>query len=589
MATDYKPVTQQQFGGGMDSVHEANQIAGNAFVFLQNVEIGSGGAFGPRAGCTLFANEIAGGGKILSTKTMRFRDGSEYPIRLRTRPDDNDSILEFFNEEANAYQQLGTGYNIAARAGFIPWNTSNQNRMYMNNGADDFTKIIGAAIVSNTATVITLAQDSATAGFAASGTVVINGVSYTYSGLSGSTLTGLSGLPTFAVGDVIWQITANSAITKSNCMIAHLGRLWIANGSAFTYSKTGSPEDFTVTGLPGSGGIEDFPEGGGKITGFASRDEVLVIMKQDILRTFQFNQPDVTTNEIPVSKPLGFSDNIGPQSPFSVTSILKEIFYSSQRYGPRQLTQVLNASQSTGNSLDVVPIADNISNYIKNFDQSDAVGDEHDQKVLMACKSDSAQSGNDIIIVWDNRVKGLILYVGWNVNDFFHYKGDLYFGSSTEPNCFKAFDGFDDNHGPIECIARTRQYDYQEPALRKEDNQIFLSGGILDGTDIEVTINLDEDGGTKQIDKEINWDGRYVKPNITGTEGYEELGSNPLAGTIEGAEELNPFKVYLTVPATPHYNFDLIIKCTSLGGRWKIKAIAPNPKAQKEPPAAYKI
>lgn len=575
----------------MVTVKEANQIPDNAFVYAQNVEIGSGGAFGPRLGCSLFGNNTTGGGKILSTETFRLRSGEEFPLRLRTRPAST-SILEFYNVSANAYQALSEGYSLTARARFVSWNTSDQNRMYMGNGVDAFTKIIAEKIVSNTAAVITIGSDSALAGFAASGTVYINGTAYTYTGLSGSTLTGFAALPAITAGDLIWQISTPGGVGISNVMIAHLSRLWIARGSAFYYSKTGLPEDFTVTGLPGSGGIEDFPEGGGKITGFGSRDDVLVIMKQDILRTFQFNQPDLATNEIPVSKPLGFSADIGPQSPFSLTSVLKEIFYSSRRYGPRQLTQVVNATagnSNQANSLDVVPIGDAIAPTIKGFPQDDAASGEHDQKVLTACKSDSAQTGNDIIIVYDNRVKGMILYKGWNVNDFFKYGGDLYYGSSTQPNCFKCFDGYTDNGGPIESIVRTKQYDFGEPAIRKEDTVLFIGGSILDGTDIEITLNIDEDGGTKQIPKEINWDGIYVKNSIAGTEGYEELASNPLAGTIDDADELNPFKVYPTLPAIPHYNLDLIIKCTSLGGRWKIKAIGFNPKAQKEPAAGYKI
>lgn len=592
MATKFEPVTQQQFGGGMVTVKEANQIPDNAFVYAQNVEIGSGGAFGPRLGRSLFGNNTAGGGKVLSTETMRLRSGEEYPLRLRVRPADNDAILEFYNAEDNEWQELTDGYDEATRARFIGWNTSNQNRMYFCNGVDDFSKIIAEKIVSNTATIITIGSDSATAGFAATGSVFVNGVEYTYSGRSGSTLTGLSGLPTFAEDDIVWQVSTLSAIAKSNVMIAHLSRLWIAIGSSFAYSKTGDPEDFTVTGVPGSGGLEDFPEGGGKITGFGSRDDVLIVMKQDILRTFQFNQPDLATNEIPVSKPLGFSSDIGPQSPFSITSILKEIFYASQGYGMRQLTQVINATAGTGNnanSLDVSPIGDAISPTVEDFDHSDAASGVDGERVLVACKSDEAQNGNDIIVVYDKRVAGLVLYKGWNANDFFRYQGNLYFGSSTEPNAFKCFDGYTDNGGPIESVVRTKQYDFGEPAIRKEDTVLFIGGAILDGTKIQLTINIDEDGGTKQIPKEINWDGKYVKQSIAGTEGYEELGTNPLAGTIEAAEELNPFKVYPTLPAVPHYNLDLIIKCTSLGGRWKIKAIGFNPKAQKEPAAAYKI
>ena len=677
MSKDYNPVTQKQFGRGMVTVKEPHDIPDDGGIYIQNMDIGSGGAFGPRLGCTLHGNRTSGNGRILSTFTCKLRNGTEVPIRLRSDPDNSKAVLDWYNSVADAWELLwdpATDFDDETRMGFVQWNTSAQDRVYMCNGVQAYVKWTCefSTVASNAATTITLIDGSA---FPASGTVIVDGVEYAYTGRTGNQLTGLAALPTFTVGEGVALIpsnpnmkttiavtitiaspgvvsltahgfaagdtvrftttgalptgitagttyyviaaglTANAfeistqpsgsavntsgsqsgthylSIPLSNVFIAHLSRLWIGKFSVMFYSKTGDPEDFSQASprVPGDGGIEDFPEGGGEITGFASRDEVLVVMKKDVIRTFLFNQTDIATNEIPVSKPLGFSSNIGPQNAASVTTQMKEVFYASQRYGLRQLTQVLQSTTSPTPALDMLTLHDDIAPTVKEFDFDDAAAKTFDQKILTACKSDPDNTVNDIIIAFDFRVKGNVIYKGWNVNDWYEYLGELYFGNSGEPNCFKCFDGYSDDSGPIESIFQSKRWNFGEPALRKDVDLFYIEGRIGDGTDIEVTINLDDEGATQQIEKIIESDGDYVTANVAGSLGADELGVQALGGTIEAGEDLNKFRVYLTLPKTFHYSIEAVIKSSSLGGRYKIDAFAMNPKAQREPSAAKKL
>lgn len=379
------------------------------------------------------------------------------------------------------------------------------------------------------------------------------------------------------------------SIPLSNILHAHLARLYVGKGSAFVYSISGSPEDFRITGNPGSGGIEDFPEGGGDITGLSSKGKWLVIKKKNIIRNFSLDQSALADPEFPVSEILAQASNIGPLSQASIATWLKEVYYVSQQYGLRQLTQVLAATDSAQPLLDILPLADMIRRTVANFDSSDAAAAAFDSKVFSACKSDDDQAGNDVIVVYDFRTKGFVLYKGWNVNDFFIYQDELYFGSSTEANCFKCFDGYTDDGGPIEVQIKTKQYDYNEPSFKKEDNLIFMDGRIGVGTEINVTIDLEIDGDLKQIEKTIESDGDYVQESQGGDEGEEELGLTELGGPSDEDDDLNPFKVNMTLPITNHYNFSLNISSVSDGGRFEINSIASNPTAQKEPAAASKI
>lgn len=584
----------------MQTAVEPTDIDDAGCLYGQNVDIGSGGAFGPRLGCSLHGDRSTANGRILSTFTAKLRNGTEIAMRVRSVPDSTKAVIEWYNSTANAWELLfdpGTALDQTARMGFVQWNTTATDRTYMCNGIQAWIKWtnITSVVVSNDAVSVTLASGT---NFAASGSVIINSTVYSYSGKSSNTLTGMTIVGTFAVNEGVAVVPTNpsmavnsGSVVLTNVFIAHLSRLWLGKNSVMTYSKTGNPESFqfNTPRIPGDGGTEDFPEGGGDITGFARRDDVLIVMKKDVLRTFKFDQTDVSTNEIPVSQPLGFASNIGPENFASLTSQLKEVFYTSQRYGLRQLTQILNATGSVNPALDILPLNDDIAPTVKNFDFGDSVAAAFDQKILSACKSDADATANDLIVVYDFRSKGNLIYKGWDVNDFYELDGELYFGSSTEPNCFKCFDGYTDDGGPIESIYNTKRWDFGEPALRKYIPLFYIEGRIGDGTEIEATINLDDEGSTQQIVKTISWDGDYVTANVVGSLGAEELGIEALGGTIEAGEDLNKFRVYLTLPVTAHYNVEVIIRCDSLGGRYKVSALAPNPSALREPSSAKKL
>lgn len=678
MATQIHPVTQQSFVRGMLTVVKDSQIPDNGLAYIQNADVGIDGGISSRPGCSLMGDRLTSDGRILSGFTCLLRDGSEIPIRLRSDQDNDKAVLEWFNPD---YDSNGLWENLFdptpsldpdTRMGFRQWNTTPEDRVYMCNGLQAYIKwtCITSVVVSNDAASVTLADGSA---FPASGTVRINGASYTYTGRTGNQLTGMTIVGTFTVNqgvaiiptNPIMQATAAVTITiatpavvtlsshglvagdivrfgttgalptgitagteyyvissgltsgafefstqpggaavntsggqsgthyltipLSNVLHVHQSRLYVGKGSAFLYSNSGLPEDFRATGSPGGGGIEDFPEGGGDITGFASKSGKLIVLKKNVLRTFSLDQNALADPEIPNSEILGFASNVGPSGFSSVTGWLKEVYWQSPKYGIRQLTQILAASESAQPILDILPIADEIRPTVADFDVSDAASVAFDSKILAAAKTDENQAGNNIIVVYDFRTKGFVLYRGWNVNDFFIYNDELYFASSTEPNCFKCFDGYVDDGGPIEVVIRTKNYDYGEPSFKKENDLIFCDGRIGEGTNIDVAISLSTDGSIKEITKTIRSDGDYVQQTSDGTLGDEDLGEDELAGPSDEDDGLNPFKVNMTLPVSSHYSFEVEFRCDILGGRFEINSIASNPTAQKEPATVTKI
>lgn len=68
-----------------------------------------------------------------------------------------------------------------------------------------------ALFLSYVGNVITLDRAVATAGFSTSGSIIINGVAYTYSGVSGSTLTGTSDASAAVAGTPVFEVPASNS------------------------------------------------------------------------------------------------------------------------------------------------------------------------------------------------------------------------------------------------------------------------------------------------------------------------------------------------------------------------------------------
>lgn len=103
---------------------------------------------------------------------------------------------------------------------FDTWwdNTDKKDKLLMVNGGTNIYDWSGgiALFVSATPTVITLDRSAATAGFASSGTVTINGTDYTYTGISGSTLTGVG---SSAAGEAANSVVFQTIVTVTNASL----------------------------------------------------------------------------------------------------------------------------------------------------------------------------------------------------------------------------------------------------------------------------------------------------------------------------------------------------------------------------------
>lgn len=103
---------------------------------------------------------------------------------------------------------------------FDSWwdNTNKKDVLLMVDGTSNLRNWSGAmaVFVSYAVNIITLDRDAATAGFSASGNVIINGTTYSYSGRSGSTLTGTQDASAVSAGAVVMEYVGTTATTPAS-------------------------------------------------------------------------------------------------------------------------------------------------------------------------------------------------------------------------------------------------------------------------------------------------------------------------------------------------------------------------------------
>lgn len=153
--------------------------------------------------------------KVDSTKTWNTSLGAIIPVRVSNG---KLSVLSSITGSKVWYDLLTTS---ATRWVFDSWwdsSTKKDKLIGVNGTSNLYTWEGGIGLISSTtANTIVLTADALLSGFITSGSVLVNGNTYTYSGVSGTTLTGVSGDPTGeANGSVVLiKITTTSTTPAS--------------------------------------------------------------------------------------------------------------------------------------------------------------------------------------------------------------------------------------------------------------------------------------------------------------------------------------------------------------------------------------
>jgi len=596
---------------GMWTARASDEIPDGYSANSRNCDHSDPASLQPVQGYSVYGNEgTASNESILSTFKYVKLDGST-TVKLRVRDDETNSNLEWLNtvdtgnSEDGEWETLLPTLTTGARMSFWEIPTVSQDQLAMGNGEDNFLYWKGAfgSIASNTATVITLNEASATgAGFTSGGGVFIaDGTEYAYSSATGKTLVG-TGFPTFTANTGVAEAVDDSTYStnpKTNVGVVAMSRLWLASGIRLYYSAVADGTDIGDTGAGNADneGYHDVIGGEGKITALGTKDGWVIPMKENFIEQYRIDvntaSAGTTTYKYPNRKTIGRGEGIGAVNQQALTEVNGNLYYLTANGGIKVLST--GSYQDTFNINDITDI---IRPTIEDgvFTTACMVYFDNKKVILGSYRSSSDVTANDkTIAIWLRREDtGLqansISILDWLANDFMVDGNKLLMASAYDNNVYECFDGWSAVGAPQTIIYSFKRYHFDEPFKEKilVGGYLPIEGMIGAGTDIKFELDFDEGGSRKHVEAYFKaTDTGYIIEQDVNTIGAFALGSEPIGGTMEGTEDLSFFRVFFTVFETAFYNIQLTVSCDSNGGRFKITKVGMDAEDAETAVPAY--
>lgn len=572
---------------------------------ISDIDLSVYGFVQTRGGHDLFANQITEAGSCLRSFPFKKNYGTLRTIIMRQRDNGTTATLEWLNPDNTAtddgkWETLVTSLTTGAVMGFAIANGNNGqkvNLLIFCNAVENVSTWNGATstFVSDTANTITV-SNIPLEGFTATGSLIINGVTYAYTGISSNTFTGVTPDPTVtshAVGDGVAQAADTSTLSslaKGNILCTSQGKLFLSgelqNESKVHYSQTGDVTDFSVgSGGLGAGGTFDVIEKGGRITYMEPKGTSNVIIhKEDVV--VSYGRTTDGTNAIESFETLAYSDDAGATNLKAGSILNNDSYFCTGREGLKQLSKAINDA-----SLNINSITDVIIPSLQDFDFSDAAVIFYPRKraIYLACKSSSSASANDKVITYYVKRGANGNYIGdlsidnLAVADWFIYNRNLHFVSSLDQNSYsmysrKSASGVGINHKWV-----SKEFTYGEPARGKEFNTLYIDGYIGDRTKIKITVfyGILGSGGSKS--QVLEWDdSRYVSSQKISALGTDALGTLALGSSSSDILDSYSFSAPIHFDVNKANRFRIKIETiydseTSPESYWAITNLALNP------------
>lgn len=579
------PQIGTRFAGLMTNV-DPSTVPDTACVAGQNTVSFQGDAFGSRPyGLELFPDpnataSVAAGG-VRSMKTFRKRDGEQILV------DAIGTQILFYDRTSEAFAVLRTGMT-SDDFGFAEFNinTDAESRLYMGNGIANSAYWNGShtnlngALVGGEATITV----TSTTGFTATGTIIIGTTAVTYTGVTATTFTGAVGTPAAATGLAVAQaVVEDAAAPKGNILMAAQNRLFIsgvtANPVLVMFSKYGDATSWStntvLSSTATSAGAFNLIEGGGGVTAMSQDEVSLYFYKEIIIYKATLSDSLYTLQTLkPFDGRSPASGAVGKRAVF-VGGNYTFVVTPDNQIKALQRVETIDFPQ-------LKPISSVIQPTCDDLDFSLVTGICTENFAFFACKSSSAVSKNDVVLVfnldtgsWDEPI------VGWQVGEFAVYNnqdgvGDaLMVGDANSPNIWRVTLNTTSD-GPYQVFSSyaTKQYDFGLPADQKELFDVFIEGYITPGEDLNVQMLVDDNGYSGIFETDLNG----TETDITFQTGVENpFGIFPFGVQTFGSDEsyisgLVKFRVHLDIDFTPNpfYNIQLLFSASGQNVKWKV-------------------
>ncbi len=477
-------------------------------------------------------------------------------------------------------------------------------------GTDDIHTWSGGLgkIVSTTANTIVLASAAATSGFAASGTVIINGTEYPYSGISGSTLTGVSGDPTGEAADsVVLQKTGVDATTPASDFVNDF--IKVINNQVYAGSTTSrlvyisKNDDYTdytqsTPRAPGEGDILTLDE---PPTGIGEREGKAHISTKKAWYVVSFNQITVGSNlseqtlvdKIPMATKKGalrheFIDTVG-----------NDLVYLSEDQQLHTFGTFRNINQ---------PQFPSLSEQIKEELEDEDFTGGHLRSVGDFIYLTAPNNGR----VWLHETRTEVNTLGniqkkrlwhspfiWNITRIAVIDGVTYGHSNANPQLYQLWntlqwhdDSPSDDYIPYDSVAAFAYTSANRYDLLQFD-KIFFEGYATPGSDVRGAVTYEYKGERavqEIVLSESENQAEFYIGDVGIALGDNSLGDNPLGDAVseeEADQEMTPkFRVIPEVQELHVFEYQVRVYSTEPDSRWELLCLGANDTKAEEVPTA---
>lgn len=463
-----------------------------------------------------------------------------------------------------------------------------------------------AKFVSATPVVITLDRDAATAGFTnGSSSVIINGTTYTYTGISGSTLTGVG---TDASLEPVDSVVIESVATSANTPASGFNTDFIKvinnqvycgsySSRAIYISKNTSYTDFTQS-TPRVTGDGELVILDNNAKGISQKDGNAFIGAgtSDWYR-ISFTQITVgaVLSEQTKREKLPTSINSAPLAHEFIDTVGNEIICLTQDHQVRKIGQFTNQFTTKYPSLSLAMKTE--------FEEEDFTGG-HLKNVGDFIYITAPVNGRDYMHETRESVNELGQIVTekfWhapqirNISRIAVINGVVYGHSNANPQIYRIWDTgqwYDDSPDgeqiPYSAVMLLKYITANRRQGKMNFDKLFTEGYSVPGAELYYGIYFDYQGSTALLSDSINTtefpfqEGGIFTGQIPPSLGDASLGDNPLGDGLSTAfndQALVPkFKQTNGVPQTDCFEYAIMIYSQSANARWEILAVGTNHK-----------
>lgn len=547
----------KDFSGGLNNRVEKSSIKDNEASEIQNIDFAGAGAIQPRRGSSRFGQDNGGSSAILATWRIPKVNGLDVPMRAWS------SVVEYYHSGTSQYEILQTGMTVGLQYGRASYNNSG----FWGNGTNDFTgwngayNLLNGALTASGYASVTL--DDTTL-FSAGGSAIVGTTVFTYTAKDATHLLGCTGAPVASDNAAIAQAPVTYPSNPKGHLYAwHKFRLYVVSENTTTLNYTGvdDPTNF------GAGGSSGFKTGGDDIKAIIPLETGLIVFKENSIWNFYFDSSGTPVKDLVVEL-----DQVGAIGAYAACQVENDIFYVAKDGNVRRLGRSANYSVGVGLRLDLS--SNKIQGTIDQIDSSSASLFYFDKKLYISTKL-SGDTFNNYVLVYDYDYDAWSIYRGWNVADWFVFEGSLYFGSSSENNCFRVLTGWQDDDASVSTKWLSKQFDFGSPHEAKTLRWIYVEGYVSSSTNIKATVYYDNGTSIKTQEKTISGTGSYVDSSDTqvfGSTVYSR-GSWVLGGSSDVV--LKKFRVRIQPLNTSFFNVQIKFSTDGEDQVYQITKVVP--------------